>query len=254
MRNLLFNISYNGTNYHGYQVQNNAITVAQTLQNAIEKVIKVRQDIVGCSRTDAKVHANNYYFNMKTESKIPTDKFVIALNSVLPDDICIKNCREVSNSFHARYNCTSKEYIYKIWNNKIKNPFLKDLALHYKIPIDVMYMNKCAKEFIGTYDFKSFCSSGAKEMSTIRTIYDCSVLKDNDVVVFKVRGDGFLYNMVRIMVGTLIELQEQSQDISIIKDIIYSKDRTKAGRTCKPQGLYLNQVFYGDENNAGCNK
>lgn len=248
MRNLLFNISYNGANYHGYQVQDNAITVAETLQDGIEKVIKIRENIIGCSRTDSKVHANNYYFNMKTECNIPEEKFVIALNSVLPEDICVKSCVEVSDDFHSRYNCVSKEYVYKIWNNNIKNPFLKDLALHYKGKLNVDYMNECAKEFIGTYDFKAFCATGGKEMYTTRTIYDCSVNRDGDLVIFRVRGDGFLYNMVRIMVGTLIELHEKKLDKSIIKEIIYSKDRKNAGKTAKPQGLYLNQVFYGDEN------
>lgn len=248
MRNLLFNISYNGTNYHGYQVQNNAVTIAEVLQDAIEKVIKIRENIIGCSRTDSKVHANSYYFNMKTDNTIPADKFVIALNSVLPDDICVNSCVEVSLDFHARYNCKFKEYIYKIWNFDKKNPFLKDLALHYKEHLDEKILDEYAKEYIGTYDFKAFCSSGSKEMDTVRTIYYAGVKREGNLIIFTVKGDGFLYNMVRIMVGTLLEIYQKNLDKSVIKEIINSKDRTKAGKTAKPQGLYLNKVFYGEEN------
>lgn len=247
MRNLLFRISYNGANYHGYQVQANAVSVAQVLQDAIEKVIKVRERIVGCSRTDAKVHANCYYFNMKTACSIPADRFVTALNCVLPDDIAVHSCQEVPLSFHARYNCTSKEYIYKIWNSPVKQPFLQNLALHYRYPLDAVHMDCACKEFIGTYDFKAFCAAGGKDMDTVRTICDCQVTREGDLVQFRVLGNGFLYNMVRIMVGTLLEVEEQHLAPSEIKQIILSKERHRAGRTARPEGLYLNRVNYGGD-------
>lgn len=247
MRNLLFNISYNGTNYHGYQVQENALTVSEVLQDAIEIVLKIREPITGCSRTDTGVHANNYYFNMKTNAAIPPEKLVIALNNHLPSDIAVHSCLEVPMKFHARYHCVSKEYLYQIWNAPVKNPFLQEMAYHYKYPIDEHLLNRAAKYFIGTYDFKAFCAKGGKEMETVRTIYDFSVYREGNMVYFKVSGNGFLYNMVRIMIGTLLKVQEGKLSPEAILEIIASKNRRMAGATARPEGLYLNQVFYGGE-------
>lgn len=247
MRNLLFQISYNGANYHGYQVQNNGITVAQTLQDGIEAVLKVREPITGCSRTDSRVHANSYYFNLKTEKNIPADKFVIALNNVLPPDIAVHSCREVSLDFHARYSCTGKEYLYKIWNSPVKNPFLQGMVCQYRYPLDEELLNAAAQEFVGTYDFKSFCAAGGKEMDTVRTIYSASVKREGEMVLFRVSGSGFLYNMVRIMVGTLLKVQEKNLPLGSIREIILGCDRSLAGNTAKPEGLYLNRVDYGGE-------
>lgn len=249
MRNLLVEVSYKGTNYHGYQVQANAVTVAEKLQDAIETVLKVREPIVGCSRTDAGVHANSFCFHMKTEATIPCENFVIAMNCALPGDIAVLSCREVPLDFHARYCSQGKEYVYKIWNSSVKNPFLEDLALQYPYKIDEKQLNEAAKEFIGTYDFKAFCAQGGKEMDTVRTIYDFEVRREGDLVLFTVKGNGFLYNMVRIMVGTLLKVQEGKIASSDIKNIILSKDRNNAGPTVQPHGLYLNRVFYGDERN-----
>lgn len=247
MRNLLFQISYNGANYHGYQVQNNAVTVSQTLQDGIEAVLKVREPITGCSRTDSRVHANCYYFNMKTEKKIPADKFVIALNNVLPPDIAVHSCREVPMDFHARYSCIGKEYLYKIWNSPVKNPFLEGLAYHHRYPLDEALLNKAAQEFVGTFDFRSFCAAGGKEMDTVRTIFSCGVQREGELVTFRVSGSGFLYHMVRIMVGTLLKVQEKNLPEGSIRQIILGCDRSLAGDTAKPEGLYLNRVSYGGE-------
>jgi tRNA pseudouridine38-40 synthase len=245
MRNLLFRISYCGTNYHGYQVQQNAVTVAQVLQDAIEAVIGVREPIVGCSRTDSGVHANCYYFHMKTESRIPQDRFVIALNCRLPDDIAVLSCFEVPMDFHARYCCTGKEYVYKIWNARVKNPFLSGLAYHYPYPIDIEKIRLAASHMIGTHDFKAFCAAGGKEMDTVRTMKQITVERDGDLVEFHVSGDGFLYHMVRIMIGTFLEVSEGLIEPQNISEILEQKDRSRAGRTAPPQGLYLNRVEYG---------
>lgn len=247
MRNLLFHIAYNGARYHGYQVQDNAVSVAQVLQDAIEQVLKVREDIVGCSRTDAKVHANSYYFNMKTQCRIPADRMTVAMNVHLPDDIAVLSCQEVPLDFHSRYNCVSKEYVYKIWNSPVKNPFLENLALHYKYPIDAQLLHQAAQAFVGTYDYKAFCASGGKEMDTVRTIYRFDVWREGNMVLFRISGDGFLYHMVRIMVGTLLAVQTGQISPEDISGIILSKDRRQAGPTAKPEGLYLNQVNYGSE-------
>ncbi len=247
MRKLLFEASYNGSNYHGYQVQDNAITVAETLQNAIESVFKKREDIVGCSRTDTGVHARQYFFHLVTESDIPCDGAVVALNNLLPPDIAILSCREVDSSFHARYNVKYKEYIYKIHNSAVKDPFLSGQALWYKYKLDEDFLDELAKEFIGTYDFKAFCSAGAKPTDNyVRTIYDASVKSEGELVTFSVTGDGFLYNMVRIMVGTLLLTPSGRLKKGDIKDIILSKNREKAGITAPAEGLYLNKVSFDE--------
>ena len=162
MRKLLFEMAYDGSRYHGYQVQQNALSVAQVVQDAIETVFKKREDIVGCSRTDAGVHANQYFFHMETNLTIPTDAAVIALNNCLPGDVAILSCKEVEEDFHARYDVCWKEYLYKIWNSKVKNPFLQNRANQVKYPIDAALLDRCAKEFVGTHDFRGFCSAGAK--------------------------------------------------------------------------------------------
>lgn len=247
MRNLLFKISYNGSNYHGYQVQQNALAVAEVLQNAIEQVLKVREDIVGCSRTDTKVHANCFYFHMKTQANIPPERMVIAMNCHLPDDIAVLECIEVPLEFHARYHCIGKEYLYQIWNSQIKNPFLQNLAYHYPYPIDVEMLDQAGQALVGTHDFKAFCAAGGKEMETVRTIHSFSVTREKDMVSITICGDGFLYHMVRIIVGTLLEIQSGRIPKDGIADIIQSKNRRFAGPTARPEGLYLNRVIYGGE-------
>jgi len=245
MRNLLVEMCYNGAKYHGYQVQANAITITEVVQDAIELILKKREDIVGCSRTDSKVHANSYFFNMKTDSNIPTDRFITVLNNALPDDIVILSCKEVDIEFHARYQCLGKEYIYKIWNNQQKNPFASDLALHHKTYIDVDLLNEVAQTFVGTHDFTSFCSKGFKKGSSmVKTVDYLNVYRQGDFVYIKIKANAFLYNMVRIIVGTLLYVNDGKIRPKDIEKIIQNKDRTTAGKTAPPQGLYLNTIYY----------
>ncbi|MGI5893372.1 MAG: tRNA pseudouridine(38-40) synthase TruA [Candidatus Merdivicinus sp.] len=251
MRKLLFEIAYQGRNYHGYQVQENARTVAETLQDAIEMVWKKREDIVGCSRTDAGVHANQYFFHMVTEHTIPVKAAVIALNNMLPDDIAVLSCREVPMDFHARYSVSAKEYLYKIWDAPVRNPFLDGLALHYRHRLNEGLLHQCAQEFLGGHDFIGFCSAGGKTHDTFRHIYETSVTRQGDLVEFRVKGDGFLYNMVRIMVGTLLLADLGKLQQGDITRILAAKDRTAAGITASPAGLYLNRVFYPAESLTG---
>lgn len=244
MRNLLLTLSFDGSAYHGWQVQENAVTVQQALQDALEHICGVRDNIVGCSRTDSGVHANMYCCNLRTEHTIPCDRLVTALNAVLPRDIAVSNCKQVPFDFHARYDCTSKEYIYKIWNSPNKNPFLYDYSLHYKYPLDAEMLDGQAKQYIGEYDFASFCAAGSSVASTVRNVTNASVTRDGDMVVFTVEANGFLYNMVRIMVGTLIDISSGKTEKNSIADIIAAKDRGRAGFTAPPHGLYLNRVNY----------
>ena len=252
MRRLLFEIAYQGTLYHGYQVQANALTVAQVVQDAVEKVFGRRENITGCSRTDAGVHAEQYFFHMDTDSRIPTDAAVRALNVNLPGDIAVLSCREVSPSFHARYSVEWKEYTYKIWNGPVRDPFLSGMALMHPFPLDVELMDQCAKEFVGTHDFRGFCSTGSKAKptisdggeSTVRTVFAASVRREGNMVFFTVSGDGFLYNMVRIMVGTLLMTGIGRLHPGELTEILKSGDRTRAGITAQPSGLYLTRVSY----------
>ena len=244
MRSLVLEISFFGAHYHGWQVQDNAVTVQQVMQDAIEAVLHKREDISGCSRTDSGVHANSYYFHMRTECIIPCDRLAIALNRVLPNDIAVLRCIEVPEEFHARYDCAAKEYEYRIWNSSIPNPFLEHMTLMYRWHIDEKLLHEQAQDYIGTHDFTAFCSQGGGVTECTRTIYSASVHREGDMVIFRVRGNGFLYNMVRIMVGTLLFIQAKRIKPGSIPQIIASKDRSKAGKTAGPEGLYLNHIYY----------
>lgn len=247
MRNLLFKAAFDGSNFHGWQQQLNARSVQETVKKAVKALTGEAASVIGCSRTDAGVHAKEFYFNFRTNSCIPVDNFVFALNSQLPCDVAVFWCAEVPFEFNARFDCLKKEYEYVIYNGKIMSPFLVKYAHYYRRELDEKLLNEAAHEFIGTYDFSSFCASGAQVKSKVRTVFDANVRREEEKVVFTVTGDGFLYNMVRIMAGTLVFVGEGKISSVDIKDIIESKDRTRAGVTLPPQGLYLNKVFYGGD-------
>ncbi|MBR2134410.1 MAG: tRNA pseudouridine(38-40) synthase TruA [Eubacterium sp.] len=244
MRNLLITIQYDGSCYHGWQVQKNALSVQEVFQNAVEKVFLKRLDVKGCSRTDTGVHANMYCLTLMTDMKISDEGVIMALNTHLPDDIAVIDCIEVDKDFHPRYSCKSKEYVYKLYNGKRPNPFYSKYAFHYHREIDADYLNEEAQAFVGTYDYQAFCSSKTDIEDTVRTVKSFSVWREGDMVFFKVEADGFLYNMVRIMVGTLLFVSEGKIKSGELKSVILSKDRSKAGKTAQPQGLYLNKVNY----------
>jgi len=244
MKNLLLTIQYDGSNYHGWQVQKNSVTIQQIFQNAVEAVFKERLDVKGCSRTDSGVHANMYCLTLKTDMDIDDSGVVLALNSKLPNDIAVIDCKEVPMDFHPRYSCKSKEYVYKLYNGRIRNPFYANYAFHYRYPIDENYLNKEAQAFVGTHDYCGFCSAKSDVESTVRTVNSFKVWREGDMVYFSVEADGFLYNMVRIMVGTLLFVSEGKIKENELKDIINSKERKRAGKTAPPQGLYLNKINY----------
>lgn len=247
MRNLLLTLSYNGSAYHGWQVQENAPTVQQTFQDAWEHICSKRENVVGCSRTDAGVHANMFCCNVRSETSLSCEKLVTALNAVLPDDISVLSCREVPYEFHARYDCVSKEYIYRIYNSPVPSPFLGGMVWNYKYPLDEKLLDSCAKRFVGTYDFAAFCASGSSVEDTTRTVYSAGVERNGAEIIFRIEANGFLYNMVRIITGTLIAVSQGKISPDNIEKIILSKDRELAGPTAPPQGLYLNKVNYGGE-------
>lgn len=247
-RTLLLSIAYDGRKYHGFQVQKNAVTVAQVFQDGVEAVFKKRLPIKGCSRTDAGVHANMFCISIEVESVIPCERVIPALNTRLPPDVAVTDCREVPEGFHARYDCVGKEYLYRILNRIPKDPFSDGLALHHPYPLDLERMNAACQGFLGEHDFSAFCSAGSDVEDRIRTIHWAEVERENDFVLFRVAGDGFLYNMVRIMTGTLLEVSRGAIQPEEIPDIIESKNRALAGMTAPSAGLYLNKVFYPWDN------
>lgn len=244
MTNYKVTVSYRGTAYHGFQIQEDVPTVQGTIEDAIYKLIGERVTINGCSRTDAGVHANEFVFNVSLDSTINERGIIYGLNGVLPADIAVLSCEIADDNFHARYDCRGKEYVYIIHNSEIKSPFYADTAYRSWYPIDAEKLNIACKDFIGTHDFKSFCATACDKEITVRTIFDFKVEREGDLVKFTVSGDGFLYNMVRIMVGTLLFINDGKLSVDSIPEIISSLDRTRAGKTVPPQGLYLNKVYY----------
>ena len=246
MRNILLTIAYDGKNYHGWQIQKNALSVQEVFQNALFRVTGEENDIKGCSRTDTGVHANMYCVSFKTEHRIPVERIPAAVNNYLPDSIAVLSAKEADEGFHARYSCKGKEYVYKIWNNHIRNPFLNGYALHYWCRLDMQAMKSAAEHFVGKHDFTSFCTvdNNRKKGDFHRTVECLAIKREGDLVSITIRADGFLYNMVRIIVGTLIYVSEGKIAPNDIPGIIEARERTLAGPTAPPVGLYLNKVFY----------
>lgn len=247
MRNLLLTIQYNGTNYHGFQVQRNALSVCEVFQDTVEKTLGVRHDVKGCSRTDTGVHAREYCLSMQVESLIPCERLVLALNVNLPDDIAVLSAREVAPDFHARYSCKAKQYVYKILNSRIKDPFSPNLCYRYGYTLDADMLHEQAQAFVGSHDFAAFCSRGGDMENTVRHIIEFNVRREGQYVLFTVTGDGFLYNMVRILVGTLLYIAMGKRERGSIPAILASGERERAGKTMPACGLYLNKVYYEEQ-------
>lgn len=244
MKNIKLTIQYDGFNYHGWQIQPNGITVQEVLQNALLELTNEQISVVGCGRTDAGVHAISYVCNFKTNSSIPADRFCYALNTKLPDDIVCKSSQEVSDDFNSKYSAIKKNYIYKILNSDMGDAFLSHRAWHIREKLDIKKMNCAAQYFVGTHDFIGFASSGFTVKTTIRTIYSASVYEQNGLIVVDLVGNGFLYNMVRIITGTLYQVGTGKIKPDDIGKIIDSKCRKNAGITAPPDGLYLLGVEY----------
>jgi len=250
---ILLNISYVGSAYCGYQVQKNGVSIQQKLNEAARSLFGFECDIVGCSRTDKGVHANMFCACVTEKgcksisSTIPEASIPVAFNSYLPGDISVRSARYVEDDFHPRYDVKYKEYVYKIYNAPILDPFLYGRVWHYPRALSdkaLSDMNEAAKNFIGKYDFSAFMASGSKVVDTVRNVISARVERHGDTVEFIVCADGFLYNMVRIMTGTLIAVAEGKISPEQITDIIESRDRSRAGNTAPADGLYLNRVEY----------
>jgi tRNA pseudouridine38-40 synthase len=246
--NILTEIKFDGSRFHGWQIQNNSYTVQECFQDALQKILGCSCDIKACSRTDSGVHANSFYISFKTQNKIHPENLTNALNHFLPASVVCLSSREVPIDFHARYSCRGKQYVYKILNSKLRDPFLEGRVLHYWRPIDENLLSIAASHFIGTQDFSALCTMDKRYRGNLtRTVSESRVDREGDMVYFTVTADGFLYNMVRIMVGTLLRVQENQISEESLPYIIKSKERSKAGPTAPACGLYLNHVYYDFE-------
>ena len=243
MKRYLLFIAFDGTAYHGWQVQPNGITVQEVLNRSLDKLLGAPTAVTGCSRTDTGVHARQFAFHIDCEDNIPKEAFLKGLNSILPPDIAVIDCREVASDFHARYNAKGKTYVYGMyWGDK--NPFDGRYFLHIESMPDIIKMNAFAKTLIGTHDFCGFSSSGRSVKDTVRTISECTVSTDKNKLFFKITGNGFLYNMVRILAGTALFVGYGKLPLNIAEEVFTHKDRSLAGDTLPPCGLFLEEVLY----------
>lgn len=244
MKNIKLIIEYDGTNYYGWQKQNDKVTIQGTLEEAVRNLTKEENEVIGCSRTDSGVHARGFVASFKTESTVPPHKFREAINYRLPDDIVVLSSEEVSEDFHPRYLAKGKTYEYTIYNNLVPTALNRTFSYHYKYPLDIESMKEACNFFKGTHDFKAFRSEGSSVKTTVRTIYDLNIKTEGDFIKISVSGDGFLYNMVRIIVGTLINVGRGKIAPHDIEKIIAGKDRKEAGDCVPAKGLKLVEVYY----------
>ncbi len=252
---LFLKLSFLGTRYQGYQVQGDRPTVQKILNEVTEHIFGFPCDIVGCSRTDSGVHAEEFCVTVankgqgRLETTVPAEKVPRALNALLPEDIAVNDAYWVPDEFHPRYDVKYKEYVYRMWNGKVRNPFLADRMFclpHLATEEDVARMDCAAREFVGTHDFRAFMAQGSKVKDTVRTVFDAAVTSGENSVVFRVAANGFLYNMVRIMAGTLLDVGRGYTAPEEIGNILAGRNRHAAGRTAPAYGLYLHRVSYTD--------
>lgn len=242
----LIELAYVGTRFAGFQVQPCKITVQSTLQDAIEAVFGERLPLKGCSRTDSGVHARQYFATFESAKLIPSDRLPLALNANLPEDISVKSARIVSDDFHVRHDVEWKEYEYLLINSRIRDPFLTDRAYQCRVMSkdQIELMRAASKYLVGKHDFSSFMAAGSKIADTVRTVKYIEICENCELISIRIAADGFLYNMVRIIVGTLIDVANNRIPLCEIPKILESCDRSKAGTTAPAAGLYLNRVKF----------
>ena len=246
MRNIAIFLTYLGTAYHGWQVQRDQKTVGQTVQTAVAMVVGHSVHVTGCGRTDAGVHAKRYVANFRTSSRIPVERLPYALNTHLPEDIVVTGAMEVHEDFNAIGSCARKEYTYLIYNSRIRDPFYVNRAWFYPKHLDEKIMQAAADQFVGTHDFAAVRSVGTETRTTVRTVYYYNVERRGDLIELKVCANGFLYNMARAMAGTVVYAAEGKIRPEEIGQILRQGDRTAAGPTVPPGGLYMSQLWYDD--------
>ena len=244
MRNIKLTIEYDGTNYHGWQIQPNAITIQGAIQDALTKITKTQTQIIGAGRTDTGVHAAGQVANFHTGSQIPPISFQKALNAVLPQDIVIIDVEEVSPDFHARFSAVSRTYLYTILNRSYPSALLRNSTYFFPEPIDVQDADIACRLLIGKRDFSSFQRSGSERINPICEIYQCRCWQEEDLVYFEIEADAFLRGMVRAIVGTILKLRDRKDDANQLHKILDAQDRSEAGASVPPYGLSLLRVKY----------
>lgn len=245
--NFLVLLAYDGTGYCGFQVQKNGRSIAAAVQDALEAVLGSRPDIKGCSRTDAGVHALGFALSFHADTRIPPEKLPLALNRHLPPDIRALSARAVPEDFHARYAAHTKTYVYRIRNGPIDSPF--DARYTVRIPgrLDEARMQRAADAFVGTHDFRALCAAGSSAAAhgdTVRTVTACTVAREGELLTITVTADGYLYNMVRILAGTLCEVGAGRMEPQAVPALLAGGDRGQAGPTLPAKGLFLHHVDY----------
>lgn len=239
-------VAYDGTSYHGFAKQENALTIQEVLENAIASVIRQSVKVIGAGRTDTGVHAKGQCCIFDAETNIPDYNLLKAINSRLPADIVVKEVQIVADDFQPRYAAKHKTYRYQILNSNIHDPFIDKYTCFYPYELDITLMQEAAAYIIGEHDFKCFCSAGSSVVSTVRTIYELKIIKQGELIVIDICGNGFLYNMVRIIVGTLLKVGIKKLPVEQMKNILDSKDRALAGPTAPPQGLMMLEISYDE--------
>lgn len=245
MRNIKLTIQYDGSRYKGFQrLKDNDNTIQGKIEDVLTRMTEEKIEIIGSGRTDMGVHAYKQVANFKTNSNLSVEKMNDYLYKYLPEDIVIKDICEVDGRFHARYNAKGKVYLYKINNTKHHDVFLRKYTTHVEKPLDIEAMKEASKYLIGEHDFTSFASSKSKKKSNVREIYSITINKNKEVIDIFVEGNGFLYNMVRIIVGALIDVGLHRKSPEDIKEMLERKDRSQASDTAPAKGLYLYSVKY----------
>ena len=241
---IAFIVEYDGTEYAGWQIQKNDVTVQQKIEEALLTLNKGHITVTGAGRTDSGVHAKGQCGHFDIDSDIPAEKFTFILNTRLPKDIRIKKTWEVSEEFHSRFSAKGKRYIYRIFNAPYSSALMGRFTMHVPESLDIEKMRQAAEYIVGTHDFKAFCAQGSSVKTTVRTVNKVEVKKENELIEIIVEGTGFLYNMVRIIAGTLIEVGKHKKTPEMVKEIIDGKTRKEAGMTADAQGLTMDEVFY----------
>jgi tRNA pseudouridine38-40 synthase len=244
VRNIKLLIAYDGTAYHGWQTQLNNATVQETIEDALRVVVKQKVDLIGSGRTDSGVHALGQVANFKADTKIPEDRIKIAINANLPPDIRILDSVDISMDFNARFNAVDKTYMYQIYNDRVSSPFYSRYSTFVPQILDTDKMQEALKVIIGAHDFKGFMASGSQVKTTERIVHHANLILDGKLIKIYINGNGFLYNMVRIIAGTLIDIGKGLKDLSCMEAALNDKDRRVLGQTSAPEGLFLMQVNY----------
>lgn len=244
MKNIKLIIEYDGKNYYGWQKQKKGFTIQQKIEDAINKATSENIELIGSSRTDSGVHARGFVANFKTNSSIPPAKFREAINSKLPKDIVILKSEEVDKNFHARYSSKGKTYCYTLLNSDVPSAINRNYVYHIRVKLDINKMKEACQYFLGKHDFTAFKSTGSSVKTSVRTIEDLHIETIENYIKIYITADGFLYNMVRIIIGTLIEVGVHKIKPEEIANIIEKKDRKKAGKCIAAEGLSLEKVFY----------